>query len=485
MGTEREISIAHARPQTRSAVGQVGMAAATEFVMPFANGELIAGKYKVIDLIGTGGVGFVVSARHVRLDELVAIKFLRPEFVRNVDAVKRFTAEARANFKIKNDHVVRVLDVDALEDGAPFIVMELLEGVDLGRIVSTRGPLPAAQAVEYVLQACEAIAAAHACYVVHRDIKPENLFITRDGPEAENVKVLDFGISKLALGSALTQRATQANTVLGSPPYMSPEQLRAAEEVDSRTDIWSLGCVLYELLTGVAPFERSSVPEICAAVLDDEPPPLRLMQPSIAPELDAIVLRCLQKQPELRYQDVAALAAALLPFAPAEATKYAERCRKLLDVPEAIASSTTLPEPTPEPEAGRPHMSEAHEDGMPELAQFKRAERRSLARFALYACGMIAVTYAIVQGLALSASHAAHTRVAAASVAVQSAMPSAAARANAIDLPPAPAAELVAPAPVAPAPPVAETPVVRKKPFKSRALPRVARRTGDEPDVGF
>jgi serine/threonine-protein kinase len=434
--------------------------------MPFAPGELIAGKYKVLDLIGTGGVGFVVSARHVRLDELVAIKFLRPAFASNPEAVKRFTIEARANFKIKNDHVVRVLDVDALESGAPFMVMELLEGEDLGRVLGTRGALPVEQAVEYALQACEAIAAAHACYVVHRDIKPENLFITGDGPERENVKVLDFGISKLALAA----QPAQTGTVLGSPPYMSPEQVRAADEVDARTDIWSLGCVLYELLTGVAPFERASVPEICAAVVHDNAPPLRLMQPSLAPGLEAVVLRCLQKDPAQRYQDIAQLAAALVPFAPPEAAKFAERCRLLLD-------PSTAP-------VARPSAPPAESSTLlPEIAELRRASRRSSARLAAWGVAVLAVSYVLVRALGAEPPAVAPARAVPSAPVVQAGTvvplePSAAA------VEPEAAPEpIVAPAPEASQASDSATP--HKPATKPRMAPRVARRPSDEPDVGF
>ena len=361
------------------------------FAMPIARGELIAGKYKVLDLIGTGGIGFVVSARHVRLDELVALKFLRPEFASDAHAVRRFTIEARASFKIDSDHVVRVLDVDALADGTPFMVMELLEGKDLGRVLAERRSLPVEQSVEYALQVCEALAAAHGCYVVHRDIKPENLFVSRCGAEPERLKVLDFGISKLVLGDPTVplvhaaavdggdaQPVPGALGPLGSPPYMSPEQLRAAEEVDARSDIWSLGCVLYELITGIGPFDRASVNATCTAVLEETPAPLRLMCPGVAPGLEAVVLRCLQKEPEQRFQDVAELACALSPFAPLPARAAAERCRALLaggTNPVLHAVVSTAPSAPEQSDASVPSVPSGLDQDPSEAREFARMLR--------------------------------------------------------------------------------------------------------------
>lgn len=303
------------------------------FVLPFEPGEVIAGKYRVQKLIGVGGVGFVVAATHVGLDDSVALKFLRPEFAGHPEAVTRFTIEARASFKIKNEHVARVLDVDTLWNGTPFMVMELLEGQDLRSILERHRYLPIDLAVDFALQTCEALAAAHACHIVHRDIKPENLFVTQSG-EDDHIKVLDFGISKVALTQQqLPTRKTRATAftmmAVGTPPYMSPEQVRASNTLDARADQWSLGCVLYELLTGNAPFERMSLMQACAAVLEDEPLPLRESCPAASSELERAVMRCLRKDPEQRFPDISKLARAIAPFG----TRYAQcadRCAELL-----------------------------------------------------------------------------------------------------------------------------------------------------------
>jgi serine/threonine-protein kinase len=324
------------------------------FVMPFQPDEVIAGKYRIQGLIGTGGVGFVVAATHVGLDDSVALKFLKPEFATHPEAVSRFTIEARASFKIKNEHVARVLDVDTLRDGTPFMVMELLEGRDLRSILETHRYLPVDLAVDLVLQSCEALAAAHACHIVHRDIKPENLFVTQVGDD-DHIKVLDFGISKVALTQNSPVRKTRATALtmmaVGTPPYMSPEQVRASTNLDARADIWSIGCVLYELLTGHAPFERMSLMQACAAVLEEDPLPLLEGCPEAPPELEAVVMRCLTKNPAGRYQDVAELALALSPFA-ARSAHCAERCVELLA--EGVRRS--------DPEYRRPDLSLRNSD---------------------------------------------------------------------------------------------------------------------------
>ena len=297
--------------------------------MPFQPGDVVAGKYEINDLIGTGGMGFVFSATHVELGEKVALKFLRPECTSNEELVGRFAREARASVKIKSEYVARVFDVGTLPDGVPFIVMEYLEGKDLFEVVREQGPLSIKVAVEYVMQACEALAVAHASGVVHRDIKPENLFLTQRAQGMDIVKVLDFGISKVALtGSAFEHKMPLVQTMMpmGSPVYMSPEQIRASKDIDARTDIWSLGCVLYELLTGTAAFDAPSLTQLSATILESSAPPLRALCPNAPLELEAIIMRCLEKEPSRRFHDVGELAIALYPFAPRRARISAERC---------------------------------------------------------------------------------------------------------------------------------------------------------------
>ena len=212
-------------------------------------GEILAGKYRVERLLGSGGMGMVVAAHHLDLDEKVALKLLLPGAATNPMLVARFVREARAAAKIKSEHVARVTDVGQLEDGSPYMVMEHLEGSDLAAYLTRTGPLPVAEAVDFVLQACEALAEAHGLGIVHRDLKPANLFCVQRVDDQRSIKVLDFGISKISVDTA-SQSLTQTSALMGSPLYMSPEQMQSARTVDARADIWSLGVILFELLAG-------------------------------------------------------------------------------------------------------------------------------------------------------------------------------------------------------------------------------------------
>jgi serine/threonine-protein kinase len=298
----------------------------------FARGKILAGKYRIERKLGEGAMGFVLQATHLGLDEAVAIKLIRPE-VQNLEGVlSRFAKEAKIAARIRSEHVAKVLDVGVLQPYGPYIVMEYLEGNSLAemldaRMLDGRGPLPPDRVIEYVLQACEALAAAHAIDVIHRDVKPDNLFVTRHGG-LETLKLLDFGISKAALGGQMLDLPTgTVSFVMGTPLYMSPEQLRSSPDIDARTDVWSLGAVMFELLSGEPPFHGASIPELCAAILDAQPAELHA---SISGPLRAVVLRCLEKDPTRRFQTVAELAAALIPFAPREARAYASRASCIL-----------------------------------------------------------------------------------------------------------------------------------------------------------
>jgi serine/threonine-protein kinase len=278
--------------------------------IPTQEGQIIAGKYRVERVLGQGGMGLVLAAHHLHLEQRVAIKFVLPEAAANAEARERFAREAKAAVKLKSEHVARVLDVGQAENGAPYMVMEYLEGADLGAIVESHGPLHPAEAVDYVLQACEAIAEAHVNGIIHRDLKPRNLFVTTAVDGRPLVKVLDFGISKHSsgVGSNSDMSLTKTSSVMGSPNYMSPEQLRSSKLVDVRTDIWALGVILYEVLTGAVPFVAETVTQLTAMVLQDAPRPVEHLRPEVSPALARVIYACLDKDPAKRPQNVAELA---------------------------------------------------------------------------------------------------------------------------------------------------------------------------------
>jgi len=279
----------------------------------FEVGEVLAGKYRVERVLGQGGMGVVLAARHLQLDEPVAIKLMLGELGSNPEAVARFVREARAAARLQSAHVARVSDVGTLDDGRAYMVMEYLDGSDLAELLEKGGPLPVGDAVDYLLQAGEAIAEAHSLGIVHRDLKPSNLFLTRRRDRTPHIKVLDFGISKLVHSGLTPSRpsVTETSTMVGSPLYMSPEQMTSARDVDGRADIWALGVVLYELLVGVPPFVAETLPQICIMVLQSAAPKLRDHRADAPPELEAALQRCLAKQPSERFENMAALAVAL------------------------------------------------------------------------------------------------------------------------------------------------------------------------------
>ena len=301
-----------------------------------AKGEILAGKFQVEDVLGAGGMGIVLAARHLVLRQRVAVKLILPQALAVPGAAERFVREARAAVAIQSEHVARVLDVGALDDGAPYMVMEFLAGTDLSRLVKQNGPLPVPEAVDFILQAGEAIAEAHALGIVHRDLKPSNLFLTTRAEGSPLVKVLDFGLSKIAseAGAAPEASLTATGVVMGSPHYMSPEQIRGLKHVDWRTDIWALGVILYQLLTGRRPFDGPTLTAVCASIAADVPRPPSALRPDIPSALDAAVMACLHKDETQRTRTVAELALAIAPFAPPRSTPSIERISRLL--PEAV-----------------------------------------------------------------------------------------------------------------------------------------------------
>ena len=294
---------------------------------PVRIGDVLAKKYKITKILGMGGMGVVVAARHCELNKLVALKFMHEEVSSNKQITERFLREARAAARLQNEHVVHVLDVDRLPNGVPYIVLEYLEGQDLGQLIECHGSLEVADAVEYVLQACEAMAEAHAQGIIHRDLKPQNLFLTTRQDGRRLVKVLDFGISKLQF----SQNPTFTSQILGSPSYMAPEQIRSSRSVDARADVWSLGVILYQLLTNTLPFVGDTVPEVIFKILTQPPAPL--IRRGIPASLLNAIDRCLEKEPGRRFANVAEFAHELVPFTP-------ERARAAMSLIERVMTSS-------------------------------------------------------------------------------------------------------------------------------------------------
>ena len=295
---------------------------------PVCEGEILDGKYRVDRVIGVGGMGVVVAATHVQLQTQVALKFLLPEVLSSPQIVERFVREARAAVRIKSEHVAHVSDVGMLANGAPYMVMEYLEGQDLAEALAQGGPMPIVQSVGYLLQACEAIAEAHALGIVHRDLKPANLFLAKRNRREPIIKVLDFGISKTTDAESLG--LTKTSALMGSPYYMSPEQMKSARDVDTRSDIWALGIILYELLTGAPPFQGETITEIVVLVTQGNVPSIRELRPDVPAAIGDIIARCLKRDPQQRYADIVEFATALVPFGPPRSDVALENISRIL-----------------------------------------------------------------------------------------------------------------------------------------------------------
>lgn len=307
---------------------------------PVTEGQVLAGKYRVERVLGSGGMGVVVAAWHLELEQRVAVKFLHPLALERADTAERFRREARSAAKIRSEHVARVIDVGIMEGGIPYMVMEYLEGHDISEEMAKVGPLPIEDAVDFILQAVEALAEAHAAGIVHRDLKPANLFIARRADGSRIVKVLDFGISKSLLGTSASELSlTRTSVLIGSPLYMSPEQMRSAKDVDTRTDIWSLGVILYEMITGRPPYTGDSIPALCASLLNDVPQSMRALRPDVPPELEDVIRHCLAKDRAERYGTVSELARALAQFGSVSSLLHVDRASRVLGVTEVSALS--------------------------------------------------------------------------------------------------------------------------------------------------
>jgi serine/threonine-protein kinase len=311
-------------PTTGTTVGADTGAAERRDVTQVSPGDVVSGRYVVEEVLGSGGMGVVVAARHEALGHRVALKFVSATACSDAEAYARFTREAKIIAKLESEHVVRVVDF-GIHQGVPYMAMDLLSGRDLGSELQMRGTMPVEEVADYVIQACDGLAAAHAHGVVHRDVKAANLFLAMRADGERVVKVLDFGVSKLQEDPSEDVDLTHTRSMLGSPLYMSPEQIRDPRSVDGRADVWSLGVVLHKLLTGMAPFAGQTTNALCASIAADAPRRLREDAEHLPERLEAIVLRCLQKRPNDRYANVATLARDLAPFGSERGRAIAER----------------------------------------------------------------------------------------------------------------------------------------------------------------
>jgi len=349
-----------------------------------APGDVVGGKYRLESVLGRGGMSVVYRATHLELDQPVALKVLSAQALLLPGYVQRLRREARAVSRIRSEHAVRVHDIGQLEaspgvPAVPYLVMEYLSGTDLSELVKQRGPLPIRMAIECILQACEPLAEAHALGIVHRDLKPANLFLTTCADGSPCIKVLDFGISRMSHSHGLAA-LTDPGTVLGTPSYMPPEQMEGSALLDCRSDIWALGAILYELLTGQTPFGHDALPKLFVRVMRSPTPKPSQLRSSVPAAIDAVVARCLSLDPAQRYPSVAHLAMALTQHIP-NARAAARRVTRVFDRRRSEESGTSTP----------PLSFEV-------LAAARQGERRR--KYALLASGGVLVVAAIFGGLA-------------------------------------------------------------------------------------
>ncbi|MFO0741888.1 MAG: protein kinase [Labilithrix sp.] len=456
-------------------------------------GQRVGGKYVVDRILGRGGMGCVALGHHEELGQKVAIKFMLAEVAKDAGLVARFSREAQLAAKLQSEHVVRVFDVGRLDSGLPYLVMEYLEGAPLSDALA-KGALTLETSVDHVLQALEAIAEAHALGVVHRDLKPENLFLARKAGKPPMVKVLDFGISK-TVDTAPDQAKsalTQTSSMLGSPMYMSPEQIRDSKTVDTRSDLWSIGVVLYELAEGRPPFDGASVGELLGRIQYEAPAP---MTASPAPFAE-VVMRCLTRSPRDRFQSAADLARALRPFGSASGARSIAVIEQLLATaePELALRGTVVSAPSPvnhdapTRSEGRRPAPEPSTTAVPVSAAVTAPARPSMVPRFLAICAVLATGGVIAGAFALRAR-----TTPAPATSMAAAPPPLPAEAPALPVPPAPlpvtvllpapsasvAAPVAVTAPVAPSPrPVASA---TKRPAAAASeAPALA-----EPDRGF
>jgi serine/threonine protein kinase len=405
-------------------------------------GTIVADKYRLERVLGRGGMGMVIEAKHVQLGTSFALKFLHRSILGTETVPERFLREARATAALRSEHVCRVFDVGSFE-GVPFLVMELLEGTDLEKVLRREKRIPPQVACSYIIQACAGVSEAHAAQIVHRDLKPGNLFLANRADGGSIVKVLDFGIAKAPQEAELGLTGT--NAILGSPAYMSLEQLRSSRLVDTRSDIWSLGVILFELIAGRRPFDGAGVADLALRIAMEPNPSLpedlvagglaRGKLARVRGELDEIIARCLARDPADRYQSVAELALALAPFADEPERRIASSLGRAAG--PSVVSIVAEPPPSESQEATTMQSSGVIE-AAPRLARKPRARAGLVALAAAVVCGISLAVVAMSGGASPEARATAQRETGEAAVAV------------APSPPPPPAAP--APAPAAPAP---------------------------------
>src|SRR6185436_10107509 len=277
-------------------------------------GEVVGEKYRLVRLLGEGGMGSVYEARHDVIGRRFAVKFLHAELAQHPEILARFRREAQAAGSLENENIAAVTDFGSSPDGAPYIVMEFLEGQDLAKVLAQSGPLPIQRAATILIQVCRGLFAAHGRGIVHRDLKPENLLLQTRGDGGDLVKILDFGIAKLKSTEHRPEAATRTGITLGTPYYMPPEQARGQKELDERADIYALGVILFELLSGQKPHNGENYNAILYSILMGAAPRIEAFRPDLPPELAKVVHRAMAGEAKDRYQTVSELASALAPF---------------------------------------------------------------------------------------------------------------------------------------------------------------------------
>ncbi|HYP77738.1 MAG TPA: serine/threonine-protein kinase [Polyangiaceae bacterium] len=375
-------------------------------------GDLLVGKYRVERVHRRGALGLTLEAMHTQLGQRVAVRLLSADPKAYPEAAARFLRGARLAVQFQNDHTARIIDVGCLESGAPYIVAELLSGSDFQRVLRVRDSLPVGEAVDFLLQACEGLAEAHAHNIVHRNLKPTNLFLTRrDG--VRRVAVLDFGVSEdplsdIAVNLGTTQGAAKALA------YLAPEQIRDPATVDARADIWALGAVLHEMLSGCRLHDAQATPALLAMIAADPAVPLSHLRADVPLELEAVVLRAVAKDREARYSNLAEFAEALRAFASEEGRESVARIAKALGRRARRSLPPPLPAPVPRSKA-IVHVAGAAR--VPAVAQAPNNARRwaelALTGAGLAAAGALGVFFAVhtMEG-ALVAAIAPHAVVA-------------------------------------------------------------------------